>query len=784
MRATPILLGLLLAACSSSPTGNTPPPPPPPVTVASVTLNTATASVVQGQTATLMATARDAGGTAIAGKSFTWQSSNAAIASVSGGVVTGVAPGGPVTITATSEGKSATAQVTVTAAPVQVVEVTPTSASLQVGGTQALTAVTKIQGGAVVTGRTVAWNSSNPAIASVSDAGVVTAVSAGGPVTVTATSEGKTGSAQITVTPPPFAAFAPSTELQISNGTPMHAPVHGMSVAPNGAAVGITGTQVFDRSTDGVWVSAGTAISGTPALIAAHADPAGGLWATGSNGVIVRKVGNAWVPENTGSNAAAFNAIAIRADGSGFAVGNPGGAIYQRSSAGTWSTVNVSVPAGTILTQVASPTPNFALAVGYVVGANNQGVSLRWNGTTWTSAPFPFAFGPSELIVVSPTEAYAVGMTGSDLLAARYTILQWNGSTWQVLFQRPVEVYPYPAGNALCSDGTIYFGYKYGHIYRKAPGGALTNFAANAEIASNSFDLICDADNSLVLTADDGYVGRYRNGTWTTERWLPNLNAVAIGSTNRILAAARMALAEWDGGQWKRTVIPQPNGSPVVIPVSVWASGQQAAVTGAPAGRFTNGAWSWGAPYNHVGSGGIWGPSADLLFAVGGIDEIDVFQNGAWTTHQITLPGLNTMDRISGAGNFALAYKIFDDEGYQWDGASWSAFPVAPGTSYGHVSVFSPTSIVSVGPGRTSLWNGTAWTPMPGGNAAPSGIVALIGRNPSDLYAFTGSTIYHYNGTAWVTAGTTGGTVRAAALLGNQAIAVGNNGLVLRATLP
>ena len=82
-------------------------------------------------TATLTATARDAGGTAIAGKSFTWQSSNAAIASVSGGVVTGVAPGGPVTITATSDGKSATAQVTVTAAPVQVVEVTPPTASLQ-----------------------------------------------------------------------------------------------------------------------------------------------------------------------------------------------------------------------------------------------------------------------------------------------------------------------------------------------------------------------------------------------------------------------------------------------------------------------------------------------------------------------------------------------------------------------------------------------------------------------------------------------------------------------------
>src|SRR5207245_2139966 len=61
------------------------------------------------------ATPRDADGNPLTGRVVTWQSSNNAIASVNGsGLVSGVAAGGPVTITATSEGQSGTAAVTVT----------------------------------------------------------------------------------------------------------------------------------------------------------------------------------------------------------------------------------------------------------------------------------------------------------------------------------------------------------------------------------------------------------------------------------------------------------------------------------------------------------------------------------------------------------------------------------------------------------------------------------------------------------------------------------------------
>jgi hypothetical protein len=84
--------------------------------VASVAVSPATASVPVGGSVTLAAAARDSSGGSLLGRSVTWSSSAAAIASVSpSGVVTGLAPGSA-TISATSEGQSGAALVTVTAA--------------------------------------------------------------------------------------------------------------------------------------------------------------------------------------------------------------------------------------------------------------------------------------------------------------------------------------------------------------------------------------------------------------------------------------------------------------------------------------------------------------------------------------------------------------------------------------------------------------------------------------------------------------------------------------------
>src|SRR5213592_4576913 len=183
----------------------------PTVPVAAVTVSPASVSVLQGQTVQLTATPWDASGNPLTGRVITWQSSNSAIASVNGsGLVSGVAAGGPVTMTATSEGQSGTASVTVTVAPVAAVTVTPSSGTVAIGQTVQLTATPRDASGNPLTGRVITWQSSNSAIASVNGSGLVSGVAAGGPVTMTATSEGQSGTASITVSGVPVASVTVS----------------------------------------------------------------------------------------------------------------------------------------------------------------------------------------------------------------------------------------------------------------------------------------------------------------------------------------------------------------------------------------------------------------------------------------------------------------------------------------------------------------------------------------------------------------------------------------------
>jgi hypothetical protein len=148
------------------------------------------------------ATVKDANGNAVQGAGVSWSSSDPSRVSVNAatGLATPLQPGS-VTITATSGGVSGTASVTVLPRPVATVEVNPSSGSILVSETLQLTATTRDGAGNVLTGREITWSSSDLAVATVSSAGLVTALKAGTSI-ITASSEGKTGSAPITVVAP------------------------------------------------------------------------------------------------------------------------------------------------------------------------------------------------------------------------------------------------------------------------------------------------------------------------------------------------------------------------------------------------------------------------------------------------------------------------------------------------------------------------------------------------------------------------------------------------------
>jgi len=181
------------------------------VPVAGVVITPPAATILDGQTVELGTVLLDPNGGALTGRTIVWESSDTTIAKVRApGLVTGAAVGGPVMISAMCEGQRGTTMITVVPVPVATVTVAPVSSTVTRGQTLQLTATTADTNGGPLTGRTVTWTSSDPAVATVSATGLVTSVAVGGPVTITATSEGQTGSAGVTVTPVPVATVAVS----------------------------------------------------------------------------------------------------------------------------------------------------------------------------------------------------------------------------------------------------------------------------------------------------------------------------------------------------------------------------------------------------------------------------------------------------------------------------------------------------------------------------------------------------------------------------------------------
>jgi uncharacterized protein YjdB len=167
--------------------------------IADVVVTPSPANIIITQTAQLTATPRDAAGAVITGRSVTWTSGNDAIASVSAtGLVTAKTLG-TTTISAAAEGKTGAATIVVVQIPVASVTITPLASPLTVGDSRQLTASTKDSIGGTL-GRPVTWTSSDNAVATVSANGIVHALTLGS-TTITAASEGKTGTLVVTVTP-------------------------------------------------------------------------------------------------------------------------------------------------------------------------------------------------------------------------------------------------------------------------------------------------------------------------------------------------------------------------------------------------------------------------------------------------------------------------------------------------------------------------------------------------------------------------------------------------------
>jgi len=186
---------------------------------ASVQLSPDTVSLLPGEQQPYQVIIKDATGKSITGRGLLWTSVPAGHVTIAGTTVTATAPG-PTQIQATTIMRSTmgTALVTVLDT-IATITVTSRIDSLLPGDTATATAVAKKPNGTPLPPQTVVWSSSNPAAATVNQAGLITAVSFG-QTNITATLRSKLGfsaervlypTSTVTVRPNPIILSGPGT---------------------------------------------------------------------------------------------------------------------------------------------------------------------------------------------------------------------------------------------------------------------------------------------------------------------------------------------------------------------------------------------------------------------------------------------------------------------------------------------------------------------------------------------------------------------------------------------
>lgn len=177
-----------------------------------VTLSQSSLTLNVGGSSTLTATVSPSNAT---NKTVTWTTSNASVATVSGGKVTAVGPGTATITATTSGGQKATCTVTVRV-PVTGISISRSTLALTVGATSTLTATVAPSN---ASDKSYSWSSSNSGVATVNSSGLVTA-KANGTATITATTTdgGKKASCTVTVTTPASGVSVSPTAATIIKG--------------------------------------------------------------------------------------------------------------------------------------------------------------------------------------------------------------------------------------------------------------------------------------------------------------------------------------------------------------------------------------------------------------------------------------------------------------------------------------------------------------------------------------------------------------------------------------
>ncbi len=184
---------------------------PAPPRATTLRIEPAAGSLTPGETVQLAATVLDQRDRRMTGRAITWATSDPSVLAVSAQGLVRATGEGTAQVTATSDGRTARASFSVAPVLVATLDLRPAAGALEVGESLTLSVTPRDERGTSLSGRVVAWTSSNPNVAAVSSDGTVRGV-APGAATISATSGAGAATTAITVVAPAAPAFEDSPD--------------------------------------------------------------------------------------------------------------------------------------------------------------------------------------------------------------------------------------------------------------------------------------------------------------------------------------------------------------------------------------------------------------------------------------------------------------------------------------------------------------------------------------------------------------------------------------------
>lgn len=768
----------------------------------SVTVSPGTSTLSPGQTRQMNATVQAEESLS---RAIIWRSANPSVAMISSnGLITGVAPGTTTisAILAADTTRRGIASITIVAL-VRDVAVQPTAATVAMGETRQLTASISADPGADTT---IQWRSANPAVASVSSAGLIVGVSAGATV-VTAVSTADTtkqsaslitvrsvpvvtvSPTSLTLSPTDVATLSASVQADAGVSTGVTWRTNNSAVATvsasgqvtalaNGSAV-ITAVSIADTTRR---ASASITVATIPSVRSVSLTPSTSLVQVGQTVQLVPNVvvsGGAGTGVTFRSDNPTVASVTVTGVVTGLANGTAN--ITATSSVDPTKSATAAVTVSATPPQLATSWSSTRLggalhedvvsldatSATNAFAVNSKGDIYVFNGSAWVLSATGNGFG-TRFLAVSASSAATVMAVGTNGAIARFDGTSWSrmsSGTQQTLNGIHVE------------DANTAFAVGAGGLVLRFNG---SSWASTPTGSGQTLYGVWTSGTNGFAVGSSGEILRWNGSSWTrvTSGTTETLYGVsAISASNAVAVGTFGTIVRWNGTSWSRVTGGNLTADLYNVTGSTANSGRYYFASDNGLYSLTN---NTVAPVSTPYAPRLFGAAIDAsgnVWTSGQRGSVMRLSGTSWETVSLA-PDLVDVWTTSATNAWAVGEFGFV---YRWNGSTWARQSTPTTGTLNAVWGASAGDAFAGGDNGIMLrYNGSSWSAM--SFPSTSSVYSLWGTASNNVYAVTASgEVLRFNGSSWSVSTTSASPLWA--IYGTSAsdvYATGENGVALR----